>query len=98
MPEVIPDTFDSGVAFIKLSSPESGNSLTKALLHDLSGCVQSSRDNRECRAIAISAEGPHFCLGMDWNAARPTDPTATADRSEERRVGKECRSRWSPYH
>jgi len=23
---------------------------------------------------------------------------AIADRSEERRVGKECRSRWSPYH
>ena len=23
---------------------------------------------------------------------------ATANRSEERRVGKECRSRWSPYH
>src|SRR3712207_2076865 len=22
----------------------------------------------------------------------------TMDRSEERRVGKECRSRWSPYH
>ena len=22
----------------------------------------------------------------------------TGDRSEERRVGKECRSRWSPYH
>ena len=22
----------------------------------------------------------------------------TFDRSEERRVGKECRSRWSPYH
>ena len=22
----------------------------------------------------------------------------TCDRSEERRVGKECRSRWSPYH
>ena len=30
-----------------------------------------------------------------------TDPTsriAPAERSEERRVGKECRSRWSPYH
>jgi len=24
--------------------------------------------------------------------------TAIFDRSEERRVGKECRSRWSPYH
>jgi len=23
---------------------------------------------------------------------------AAGDRSEERRVGKECRSRWSPYH
>src|SRR2546430_6792429 len=23
---------------------------------------------------------------------------AMEDRSEERRVGKECRSRWSPYH
>ena len=26
-------------------------------------------------------------------AEKPADP-----RSEERRVGKECRSRWSPYH
>src|SRR3712207_6991277 len=24
--------------------------------------------------------------------------TQAAGRSEERRVGKECRSRWSPYH
>ena len=24
--------------------------------------------------------------------------TLDGDRSEERRVGKECRSRWSPYH
>ena len=25
-------------------------------------------------------------------------PDAIELRSEERRVGKECRSRWSPYH
>src|SRR4051794_22526432 len=25
-------------------------------------------------------------------------PLSGTDRSEERRVGKECRSRWSPYH
>src|SRR5256885_13658387 len=25
-------------------------------------------------------------------------PRELPDRSEERRVGKECRSRWSPYH
>src|SRR3989442_5085141 len=28
----------------------------------------------------------------------PFTATTTAQRSEERRVGKECRSRWSPYH
>ena len=27
-----------------------------------------------------------------------TDRVGTDGRSEERRVGKECRSRWSPYH
>src|SRR3989442_5914251 len=27
-----------------------------------------------------------------------TDVVTISDRSEERRVGKECRSRWSPYH
>src|SRR5690242_21887347 len=38
-----------------------------------------------------------------WETARasqswlPAKPSATT-RSEERRVGKECRSRWSPYH
>ena len=26
------------------------------------------------------------------------NPRSLIDRSEERRVGKECRSRWSPYH
>src|SRR3712207_6860120 len=28
----------------------------------------------------------------------PLMPFVTEARSEERRVGKECRSRWSPYH
>ena len=28
----------------------------------------------------------------------PRDEPADGGRSEERRVGKECRSRWSPYH
>src|SRR2546422_8878810 len=33
----------------------------------------------------------------DWRA-RYFHPENLANRSEERRVGKECRSRWSPYH
>ena len=40
--------------------------------------------------------GPHpvaiLIHGGFWRAAY------NLERSEERRVGKECRSRWSPYH
>ena len=32
------------------------------------------------------------------NEAESRVKQAVLDRSEERRVGKECRSRWSPYH
>ena len=38
-------------------------------------------------------------LGMALaNIAATTDPEMFMIRSEERRVGKECRSRWSPDH
>ena len=41
------------------------------------------------------------CDGYHITAPRPdgvTQSRAISERSEERRVGKECRSRWSPYH
>ena len=39
--------------------------------------------------------------GSDFLMEKPTmnkSNTPYIERSEERRVGKECRSRWSPYH
>src|SRR3989449_7062624 len=41
-------------------------------------------------AIHSTVLGPALGGTRFWNYA--------SDRSEERRVGKECRSRWSPYH
>src|SRR2546426_12041165 len=47
---------------------------------------------------------PMHTLGMAGHMRRIYDPTQYdflkpyQPRSEERRVGKECRSRWSPYH
>src|ERR1043166_8143319 len=37
---------------------------------------------------------------LGWDEVRLPNPVFEDDtiRSEERRVGKECRSRWSPYH
>ena len=34
----------------------------------------------------------------DLDANMEIEQRLTISRSEERRVGKECRSRWSPYH
>src|SRR2546422_10983310 len=35
---------------------------------------------------------------MLWFGVNGVGKTTTIAKSEERRVGKECRSRWSPYH
>ena len=35
---------------------------------------------------------------LEETESEPTAEENTSTRSEERRVGKECRSRWSPYH
>ena len=39
-------------------------------------------------------------LGFEFYSEIDADtvPKEFIERSEERRVGKECRSRWSPYH
>src|SRR5256885_12922257 len=40
---------------------------------------------------------PGVC-GRGFAATRSQPCCPPVERSEERRVGKECRSRWSPYH
>ena len=37
-------------------------------------------------------------LLSDYGEKKNYEFAITEYRSEERRVGKECRSRWSPYH
>ena len=37
-------------------------------------------------------------VGCDRTPREKLDAEVLELRSEERRVGKECRSRWSPYH
>ena len=50
------------------------------------------------KTLAASGIGD-FRYIMKWNEYNsPLRRNVTIERSEERRVGKECRSRWSPYH
>ena len=39
-----------------------------------------------------------FALAPTGKVSKSEKSTNALTRSEERRVGKECRSRWSPYH
>ena len=46
----------------------------------------------------IAAGQAHIQSTFNNTVVTITDLQGNAVRSEERRVGKECRSRWSPYH
>ena len=52
------------------------------------GLIAQVTDEKEIKELINNGKAT-FYIGFD--------PTADS-RSEERRVGKECRSRWSPYH
>src|SRR5205823_11026920 len=49
-------------------------------------------------ALPISESGSHSGGRDRSGRAAPRSRRPCAARSEERRVGKECRSRWSPWH
>ena len=42
--------------------------------------------------------GKGSIMKMGDESVEQVEVIPTGSRSEERRVGKECRSRWSPYH
>src|ERR1035437_8777916 len=71
------------------------NGVTGSVRHFPNGVTGSVRHAPGVASRSISAGrewSPSVCDCWDW-----PDPW-WATRSEERRVGKECRSRWSPYH
>src|SRR5882762_4919890 len=54
---------------------------------------------QQFEALGLKAEAVNCSSTNDKKARhRIFDSQISSLRSEERRVGKECRSRWSPYH
>ena len=69
------------------------------------GCQKSNENNKIKEGPSISSEEAGMSINENGKneTFKPSDYTLEAKkeyvyRSEERRVGKECRSRWSPYH
>ena len=69
----------------------------------ISGAKADTRPQLQAMMAKLVAGDTVICCKMDRIARSALDllqlVRALDDRrSEERRVGKECRSRWSPYH
>ena len=60
--------------------------------------LHSSFDNFFSKLCNIHDHGTRQVSGNFHHKRVRTDYGKKVLRSEERRVGKECRSRWSPYH
>src|SRR2546427_12475435 len=67
--------------------------------------AELAAQRRPAARPASRADRPSFGVQLNWSSdvdfgigGRGVFPLESLFRSEERRVGKECRSRWSPYH
>ena len=71
----------------------------KNTLSFLTKCSSIFRENTNAKIISITGScGKTTLKEMIGLTLRSISKTSYSPRSEERRVGKECRSRWSPYH
>src|SRR6266852_9278948 len=81
------------------SGPRQHTVATLGKLPGLDEKVQASWDAMEDR---LEGRAPARQLELSGEAQAPEplwrEVNVRGVRSEERRVGKECRSRWSPYH
>ena len=72
--------------------------------NDLAGEAYQRAYSLRVEGAKNEPKGPYvdansMLKGFDYNAYYRNDAKdVNLTRSEERRVGKECRSRWSPYH
>src|SRR2546422_7908939 len=61
---------------------------------------EKGNSQRNRHSTVGHGESPLSCFGLSVSLSLSffLPPKIPKNRSEERRVGKECRSRWSPYH
>ena len=67
-------------------------------LHVLKDVSLEVKEGEKLVIIGPSGSGKSTTVRCMNFLEEPTSGHVYIDRSEERRVGKECRSRWSPYH
>src|SRR3989449_5274752 len=111
MTEPLTDRQEKILAFIKKSIQEQGYPPTIREIGEHFGIRSTNGVNDHLKALErkgylMRGELKSRALSVIDGGRSPArfarmsrrELSAVGDRSEERRVGKECRSRWSPYH
>src|SRR5260221_8748443 len=103
--EIIPSNF-SGIVYLlqnhrklidaEFALNEGGISLLDKNGNYLRMTIQAGEKVFQTYQLEVTNPGGHSSLPVKDNAIYHL--ASGLERSEERRVGKECRSRWSPYH
>src|ERR1035438_10891745 len=76
---------------VPVMDPEAAEQLPDSFDWIEIGTVGRQEMEAEGRSVGVPPLGMEACMVI-------SGVVGDDDRSEERRVGKECRSRWSPYH
>ena len=100
------------IGIITLNRPQQLNALNDQLMDELGLALKAFDADDKVGCIILTGSERAFAAGADIAAMAQLSfadvyksnfitrnwETIRQLRSEERRVGKECRSRWSPYH
>src|SRR6266702_4294297 len=99
---VVPADFDANLRAgghpqlnLYVDGSQVGNVQSQLLLRALTDYARSVANPQPPASITVATVNPPSPAN---NALQDIGQVYSTARSEERRVGKECRSRWSPYH
>src|SRR3712207_6247995 len=88
------DGHDRGIKVVARALRDAGVEVIYTGLHQTPEQIANAAIQEDVDAVGLSClSGAHMTL-----FPRVAQLLKEQGRSEERRVGKECRSRWSPYH
>ena len=85
------------IAVLAISRPAALNALNSETLDELNTALTEIEARDDVKVVILTG-GPDKKGNEFKSFVAGADIAEMAGRSEERRVGKECRSRWSPYH
>ena len=92
------DAYGHGIELVQTLQDEGVGRMAVAFLDEAIALRQKGIDRCDIMLLGVTLTDqiPEI---VEWDIEPTVDSLDFArSRSEERRVGKECRSRWSPYH